>query len=57
VLEQPFPTFPLIGPRNPAELDIALGALSVELATDDLAWLRSGRRGDPEQPARTEDHS
>jgi len=39
VLAQPYPTFPLIGPRNSAELASSLVALSVDLTSDELAWL------------------
>lgn len=39
VLRQPFPTFPLIGPRTPGELRDCLGALDVDLAPEELAWL------------------
>jgi len=39
VVNQPFPTFPLIGPRNVSELKDCLGALEVPLAPDELAWL------------------
>ncbi|MBV9230660.1 MAG: aldo/keto reductase, partial [Chloroflexi bacterium] len=39
VLCQPFPTFPLIGPRVLAETRTSLPALQVELTPDDLRWL------------------
>jgi aryl-alcohol dehydrogenase-like predicted oxidoreductase len=39
VLAQPFPTFPLIGPRTPEELASSLGALDVELTPAEVAWL------------------
>lgn len=39
VLCQPFPTFPLIGPRTLAELRACLPALDIELNTKQLAWL------------------
>lgn len=39
VLCQPFPTFPLIGPRNLRELRTSLPALSVQLSPDELAYL------------------
>jgi len=39
VLCQPFPTFPLIGPRALQETDIAFRALDVELTPDELRWL------------------
>jgi aryl-alcohol dehydrogenase-like predicted oxidoreductase len=44
VLAQPFPTFPLIGPRSTGELRTALGALSLDLSAHSLAWLRSGTK-------------
>ena len=39
VLNQPFPTFPLIGPRVLAETRISFKALEVGLSPQDLAWL------------------
>jgi len=39
VLAQPFPTFPLIGPRSLAETRSSLGALAVALSPDDVRWL------------------
>jgi predicted dehydrogenase/aryl-alcohol dehydrogenase-like predicted oxidoreductase len=39
VLCQPFPTFPLIGPRSLAETAIAFRGLEVELTPDELRWL------------------
>ena len=39
VLHQPFPTFPLIGPRAVDELRDCLGALEVRLSPDELRWL------------------
>jgi 1-deoxyxylulose-5-phosphate synthase len=39
VLHQPFPTYALIGPRNPAELHESLAALDVELTPEDLRRL------------------
>ena len=39
VLNQPFPTFPLIGPRTLEELRTSLPALNIELTEDELAWL------------------
>jgi predicted dehydrogenase/aryl-alcohol dehydrogenase-like predicted oxidoreductase len=39
VLCQPFPTFPLIGPRTPAETRTSLPALDIDLAPDELRWL------------------
>ena len=39
VLCQSFPTFPLIGPRQLSETRTSLPGLSVELPTDEVAWL------------------
>ncbi|HUU96247.1 MAG TPA: aldo/keto reductase, partial [Phycisphaerae bacterium] len=41
VLNQPFPTFPLIGPKRIAEIRSSLAALEIELSTEELRWLRS----------------
>jgi predicted dehydrogenase/aryl-alcohol dehydrogenase-like predicted oxidoreductase len=43
VLNQPFPTFPLIGPRSLHELETSLPALAVELSIDELKWLNLER--------------
>lgn len=39
VLSQPFPTFPLIGPRALSETRTSLPALDIELSEADLRWL------------------
>lgn len=39
VLNQPFPTFPLIGPRTPDEIRSSLLALAIKLSPDELKWL------------------
>lgn len=39
VLCQPFPTFPLIGPRNVIETRTSLRALDVKLSPQELRWL------------------
>jgi predicted dehydrogenase/aryl-alcohol dehydrogenase-like predicted oxidoreductase len=39
VLAQPFPTFPLIGPRTLAETRTSFEALAVALAPEDVRWL------------------
>ncbi len=39
VLNQPFPTFPLIGPRLLSETRTSLPALSIELTPTDVRWL------------------
>jgi predicted dehydrogenase/aryl-alcohol dehydrogenase-like predicted oxidoreductase len=39
VLNQPFPTFPLIGPRQLSETRTSLQALDIELSEKELAWL------------------
>jgi aryl-alcohol dehydrogenase-like predicted oxidoreductase len=44
VLYQPFPTFPLIGPRTLAETRVALRALEVQLSPEDLRWLQDGTK-------------
>ena len=38
-LQQPFPTFPLIGARRHRELWSCVNALSIKLSTEELAWL------------------
>jgi aryl-alcohol dehydrogenase-like predicted oxidoreductase len=39
VLHQPFPVFPLFGPRTVAELEDSLPALDVSLTADEIHWL------------------
>ncbi len=39
VLDQPFPTFPLIGPRTLSETRTSLPALNVNLTENELVWL------------------
>jgi aryl-alcohol dehydrogenase-like predicted oxidoreductase/predicted dehydrogenase len=39
VLNQPFPTFPLIGPRTLSETRTSLPALGISLTAHELAWL------------------
>ena len=39
VLHQPFPTFPLIGPRTIAETASSMAGLAVELTPEQVAWL------------------
>lgn len=39
VLHQPFPTFPLFGPRTIAEARSSMTGLSVELSLEQVAWL------------------
>ncbi|MBI4976836.1 MAG: aldo/keto reductase [Spirochaetes bacterium] len=39
VLCQPFPTFPLIGPRTPRETEDSFKGLTVELTPEELLWL------------------
>jgi len=43
VLGQPFPTFPLIGPRSLAETRTSFGALDIDLGPEDRAWLNLER--------------
>ena len=40
VLNQPFPTFPLVGPRVLEEIDSCADALAIQLSADEVAWLR-----------------
>jgi predicted dehydrogenase/aryl-alcohol dehydrogenase-like predicted oxidoreductase len=42
VLHQPFPTFPLIGPRTLTETHGSLRALDVALTPEQVAWLADG---------------
>ena len=42
VLHQPFPTFPLIGPRTLGETHGSLRALDVALTPEQVAWLENG---------------
>jgi predicted dehydrogenase/diketogulonate reductase-like aldo/keto reductase len=42
VLCQPFPTFPLIGPRTLGELRSSLVAFNVRLSPEELRWLSGG---------------
>jgi aryl-alcohol dehydrogenase-like predicted oxidoreductase len=39
VLCQPFPTFPLIGPRQVSETRVSFGALDIALTREELRWL------------------
>ena len=39
VLHQPFPTYPLIGPRTIAETSSSMAGLAVELTPEQVAWL------------------
>jgi predicted dehydrogenase/aryl-alcohol dehydrogenase-like predicted oxidoreductase len=43
VLNQPFPTFPLIGPRTLDETRGSLRALDVELTPEQVTWLETGK--------------
>ena len=49
VLNQPFPTYALIGPRTVAELEDSIAALEVELTPAECAWLDLEDLRDPEQ--------
>ena len=42
VLHQPFPTFPIIGPRTIAETASSLNALTIDLTPDTVRWLDTG---------------
>ena len=39
VLQQPFPTFPLFGPRSIAETRTSMAGLDVELTEAQVKWL------------------
>jgi aryl-alcohol dehydrogenase-like predicted oxidoreductase len=41
VLHQPFPVFPLVGPRTVEELNDTLGALNVSLTPEEVRWLEA----------------
>lgn len=43
VLNQPFPTFPLFGPRTPAETRSSLVGLDVKLSREEVEWLNLDR--------------
>jgi predicted dehydrogenase/aryl-alcohol dehydrogenase-like predicted oxidoreductase len=43
VLHQPFPTFPLIGPRTLTETHGSLRALEVALTAEQVSWLETGQ--------------
>ena len=53
VLNQPFPSVPLIGPRTLGELEDSLKALDIALSPDDLEWLDEGADSQ-RQPARSQ---
>jgi aryl-alcohol dehydrogenase-like predicted oxidoreductase len=42
LLSQPFPVFPLIGPKNIADLDDSLGCANVALSPEDIVFLEKG---------------
>ena len=42
VLNQPFPTFPLIGPRVLAETDSCINSLNIPLTSAEVAYLADG---------------
>ncbi|HVX42781.1 MAG TPA: aldo/keto reductase [Mycobacteriales bacterium] len=42
VLNQPFPTFPLFGPRTLIETETSMPALQVTLTPDEVRWLDTG---------------
>jgi len=39
VLNQNFPSFPLIGPRNFFETESSLEAIKIDLTADEISWL------------------
>ncbi|MEP7241817.1 MAG: aldo/keto reductase, partial [Devosia sp.] len=42
VLNQPFPSIPLIGPRRLTELDESIGAVNIRLTPGQIRWLEAG---------------
>lgn len=42
VLAQPFPVFPLVGPRTICELNSCVDVLNVKLTPEEVQWLRDG---------------
>ena len=47
VLTQPFPTFPLIGPRTLSETGSSVLALTVSLTPVEVAWLNLDETSPP----------
>jgi aryl-alcohol dehydrogenase-like predicted oxidoreductase len=45
LLHQPYPVFPLIGPRQLSETRTSLPGLSVELSAQDVTWLTAADLG------------
>lgn len=45
VLNQPFPTCAIIGPRNPEELHSSIDAMKIQFSEHELAWLNLDREG------------
>jgi aryl-alcohol dehydrogenase-like predicted oxidoreductase len=43
LLSQPFPVFPLIGPKNLTDLEDSLGCAEASLSTEDIAFLERGK--------------
>jgi len=43
LLSQPFPVFPLIGPKNLTDLEDSLGCADISLPTKDIAFLERGK--------------
>jgi len=46
LLNQPFPVFPLIGPKNIADLEDSLRCADVLLSQEDIAFLEYGETGE-----------
>jgi aryl-alcohol dehydrogenase-like predicted oxidoreductase len=44
VLHQPFPVFPIIGPRTAAELASSARGVTVKLSDEEIVWLECGGR-------------
>jgi aryl-alcohol dehydrogenase-like predicted oxidoreductase len=55
VIQQPFPTFPIIGPRNVNELESSLGGLNVALSSEEIAWLNLESDGGSSAPITGDD--
>lgn len=45
VLNQPFPTCAIIGPKNPEELHSSIEAMQIQFTPQELAWLNLEREG------------
>ncbi len=50
VLQQPFPTFAIVGPQTMSELHSCIAATAIELTPEEVAWLEHGLN--EEEPSR-----